>query len=183
MIEGTGGDGRVAGEAEEAQKSGGGGGSEGKPNRYAYVSTVANASMAPRFTGVAKLDLTAPHDECCVGRLYHGLTHGGGEAFFVPRHKDPSLCDGEDDGFLVTFVHDESATEGGSAMVVYDAKTMSSTPVARVPLPHRVPYGFHCLHLDEEQFQSQLQMSDSDQAMLAKPDILTRQQKGTKKAR
>lgn len=60
-------------------------------------------------------------------------------------HRQCSTCSrtavhpaGEDDGFLVTFVHDESATEGGSAMVVYDAKTMSSTPVARVPLPQRV---------------------------------------------
>jgi hypothetical protein len=26
---------------------------------------------------------------------------------------------------------------------VYDAKTMSPVPVSRVPLPQRVPYGFH----------------------------------------
>jgi carotenoid cleavage dioxygenase len=40
-------------------------------------------------------------------------------------------------------------------MVVYDAKTMSSTALARVKLPQRVPYGFHALFLDEAQVQAQ----------------------------
>jgi len=30
-----------------------------------------------------------------------------------------------------------------SALCVYDAKTMAPEPVARVPIPGRVPYGFH----------------------------------------
>ncbi len=29
-------------------------------------------------------------------------------------------------------------------------------PVARVILPHRVPYGFHCHHMNEEEFQAQV---------------------------
>ena len=36
----------------------------------------------------------------------------------------------EDDGYLVTYVHNEAS--GESSMVVYDAKTMAAEPVARV---------------------------------------------------
>jgi hypothetical protein len=52
-----------------------------------------------------------------------------------PAKELTRLCAAEDDGYLMTYVHDE--TTGESDLVVYDAKTMSSTPVARVPLPHR----------------------------------------------
>lgn len=62
---------------------------------------------------------------------------------------------GEDDGYLAVMVHDESKGESGSELRVYDARTMSSEPVARVLLPHRVPHGFHCIHISEEQFQNQ----------------------------
>ena len=60
----------------------------------------------------------------------------------------------EDDGYLMTYVHDEAA--GKSEYVVYSAKTMSSNPVARVVLPVRVPYGFHGEHITEEQFAQQV---------------------------
>ena len=89
----------------------------------------------------------------------------------------------EDDGYLVTYVHNEAS--GESSMVVYDAKTMAAEPVARVVcvktkssclmavtvvvqshetqsffgahqvLPQRVPYGFHGEWMSEEQFASQ----------------------------
>ncbi len=60
---------------------------------------------------------------------------------------------GEDDGYLVLFVYDERIQ--ASEFVVYDAKTLSSKPVARVPLPQRVPYGFHGKHINAAEFQSQ----------------------------
>lgn len=62
-------------------------------------------------------------------------------------------CLGEDDGHLVTFT--QSATDDTSEMRVYDAKTMSNEPVARVQLPLRCAAGFHCYHMSEDQFQSQ----------------------------
>ena len=36
-----------------------------------------------------------------------------------------------------------------SSVTVIDAKTMSPDPVAVVPLPHRVPYGFHAFFVTE----------------------------------
>lgn len=47
----------------------------------------------------------------------------------------------EDDGWLITFVHDAPA--GTAELVVLDAQDFSRGAVARVLLPQRVPYGFH----------------------------------------
>ena len=57
----------------------------------------------------------------------------------------------EDDGYLVTFVYDEATDK--SDFVVYDARTMSSTPLATVPLPVRVPHGFHGLWVGEQELK------------------------------
>ena len=53
----------------------------------------------------------------------------------------------------MTYVYDEPKQR--SFFVVYDAKTMSSQPVARVALPQRVPFGFHGIFMSEAQLQSQ----------------------------
>ena len=59
-----------------------------------------------------------------------------GEPVFVPAEGGKN----EDDGYLMTFVHD--AASDTSELVVMDAATMSDTPVATVHLP-RIPHGFH----------------------------------------
>ena len=77
----------------------------------------------------------------------HPLREGccGGEAIFVPR-PDATV---EDDGWLVTFVHDER--EGTSELLVLNAQEITAEPVARVLIPQRVPYGFHGIWISEEQ--------------------------------
>ena len=47
----------------------------------------------------------------------------------------------EDDGWLITFVHDQPA--GTAEFVVLDAQDFERGYVAQVPLPQRVPFGFH----------------------------------------
>ena len=47
----------------------------------------------------------------------------------------------EDDGWLVTLVHD--LTDMSAEFVVLDAQDLGRGYVARVKLPQRVPYGFH----------------------------------------
>lgn len=121
----------------------------GQPCRYTYVGEMAVNTDLPKFVGAVKMDLTTGE---VAGRVTYGPQQYGGEAVFVPA-RDPSS---EDDGYLITFVTDETDAKGmASSMVVYNSKTMDATPVAVVKLPHRVPYGFHGLHINEEQFQAQ----------------------------
>lgn len=55
--------------------------------------------------------------------------------FQVPYPLLCCVCAAEDDGYLMTYVHDETANR--SEFVVYDARTMAAAPVARVALPQR----------------------------------------------
>jgi carotenoid cleavage dioxygenase-like enzyme len=68
----------------------------------------------------------------------HCFEHGAaGEAVFVPT----SLSAGEDDGYVMAYVHDLHG--GGTDLVILAAQDFAGTPVARVHLPVRVPLGFH----------------------------------------
>ena len=60
-----------------------------------------------------------------------------GEPAFVARHGATR----EDDGFLLTYVYDQPTDS--SEFVVLDATDMAGEALARVPLPQRVPFGFH----------------------------------------
>lgn len=51
-------------------------------------------------------------------------------------------------------VTDEQRLE--SQLVIYDAQTMSSTPLCRLRMPQRVPAGFHCTWVSEAQLAEQL---------------------------
>jgi carotenoid cleavage dioxygenase len=47
----------------------------------------------------------------------------------------------EDDGYVIVFTTDEAT--GQSEVQVLAAKDFEAGPVARIPLPARVPAGFH----------------------------------------
>lgn len=67
----------------------------------------------------------------------HGPGRSAGEPVFVGRQGSVE----EDDGWLITFVHD--IPNDAAELVVLDAQDFSRPEVARVLLPQRVPYGFH----------------------------------------
>jgi carotenoid cleavage dioxygenase-like enzyme len=121
----------------------------GRKTRYGYVGAMEpNDNGIPRFIGAAKIDLAAAgQGDSLKGILYHGDGRLGGEAFFVPAAGGTE----EDDGYLMTFVHDDVKEE--SQLVIYDAKTMSSKPVTVLKMPQRVPHGFHCTWVTEEQMK------------------------------
>ena len=101
------------------------------PHRYGYC-----ASPRADLTSVWP---TIKHDLVTGERTEfdHGPGRAAGEPVFVPR--DGSVD--EDDGWLVTFVHDLA---GGSAeLVVMDARELARGYVATVTLPQRIPFGFH----------------------------------------
>jgi carotenoid cleavage dioxygenase len=100
-----------------------------KPYRYGYCASPSIEPTWPTF----KFDLHTGTKEV----FDHGPGRAAGEPVFVSR-PDPTA---EDDGWLVTFVHD--ATTASADLVILDAQDFARGEVARVALPQRVPFGFH----------------------------------------
>lgn len=105
----------------------------GLKNRFGYaVTTHAGDDAGFKLgTRIVKFDL----DRHAVTGAEFGRGRFPGEPVFAAAGY------GEDDGFLLTFVFD--AGRNASEFVALDAKNLSAGPVARVPLPQRVPFGFH----------------------------------------
>ncbi|KAL2611009.1 hypothetical protein R1flu_022701 [Riccia fluitans] len=129
----------------------------GRKNRYVYACIFDDAT---HISAVAKYDLSLEPElgkeklevgGNVAGIAWHGEGRYGSEAVFIP--KNPGREGDEDDGYLMCFVHDEQT--GKSEVIVIDAKTMSSELVAVAQLPTRVPYGFHAMHVTEEQIKKQ----------------------------
>ena len=108
----------------------------GRKHRFGYVagraSAQANGSL-PHFSDVRRYDLE--RGTTTVRRF--GAANGVGEPIFVPRHANA----GEDDGYVLVLVYDHE--RNASDFLLLDAADIAGEPVARVRLPHRVPYGFH----------------------------------------
>jgi carotenoid cleavage dioxygenase-like enzyme len=108
----------------------------GLRHRYGYMAGVgseAGTVDAPEFTAILKYDLQTGRQQTHE----FGLGNGCGEAVFVPKHAAAE----EDEGYLMTFVYD--AARDRSDLVLLDARNVGGDPIARVEIPHRVPYGFH----------------------------------------
>lgn len=112
----------------------------GRPTRYGYTALFSDPPM-PLIKGLVKYDLSSGSSQIHE----FGAGRYGGEAVFVPRPDATA----EDDGWLITFVYDE--TSGRSELVVVNAQDVTTEPVARVIVPQRVPYGFHGAWVSEEQ--------------------------------
>lgn len=102
----------------------------GRPYRYGYCAEIDFASM---HWPTVKQDLVTGARET----FDHGPGRAAGEPVFVAR---PGSVD-EDDGWLVTFVHD--GNDDSTEFVVIDAQDFARGYVAQVKLPQRVPFGFH----------------------------------------
>jgi len=112
----------------------------GRKMRYGYTAKMADNPM-PLFEGVIKYDFDKD-----TSQVYnYGAGRYGGEAVFAPRPNGTA----EDDGWLVTLVHDENSDT--SELVVLNAQDLTAEPVARVLMPQRVPYGFHGTWVTQEQ--------------------------------
>ena len=102
----------------------------GKPYRFGYCAQTDPESM---HWPTVKHDLVSGER-----RVFdHGPARAAGEPVFVAR---PGGTD-EDDGWLVTFVHD--GNDESAEFAVLDARDFDRGYVARVKLPQRVPFGFH----------------------------------------
>jgi 8'-apo-carotenoid 13,14-cleaving dioxygenase len=102
--------------------------------RYGYTAGFVGETLnASQLGPTLKYDLVTGERSS----YDYGPGVGGGEPVFVERPNATA----EDDGWLMTFTH---AHDGSTAsFVVLDAQDLARGPVAEVPLPQRIPYGFH----------------------------------------
>ncbi|WP_433623485.1 carotenoid oxygenase family protein [Halomicrococcus sp. NG-SE-24] len=99
----------------------------GRRYRYAYLAATDYGALP---TAIAKVDLDGP----TTVRWSEPDLHPG-EPIFVPAPSPET----EDDGVLLSVALDGHADR--SVLLCFDAETV--TELARAPLPHRLPYGFH----------------------------------------
>ncbi|CAA7395559.1 unnamed protein product [Spirodela intermedia] len=119
----------------------------GRRNRYAYLGV---GDPQPKVAGVVKLDMEKKGSDCVAASRMYGPRRFGGEPIFVPA---PDEGEEEDDGYLVTYLHDESTRE--SSFLMMDARSPDLEVVAEVSLPRRVPYGFHGLFVAAAELRAQ----------------------------
>ncbi|HEX6569902.1 MAG TPA: carotenoid oxygenase family protein [Acidimicrobiales bacterium] len=101
----------------------------GRPHRYGYAAGFGDGvEHGPAFKHDLGTGAVSVH-EYGPGRVTL-------EPLFVPRSGD-----GEDDGWVMSYVYD--ATTDRSDVVVLDARDFTGDPVATIHLPVRVPFGFH----------------------------------------
>ncbi|MFB2923537.1 carotenoid oxygenase family protein [Aerosakkonema funiforme] len=108
----------------------------GRRTRYVYASRVAlYAKPKPLFDALIKYDLETGSSQV------HEFGKGrfGGDSTFAPLPGGKA----EDDGWLLTFVWDDTTKQ--SELVVIDARNFTGEPTARVIMPQRIPYGFHSI--------------------------------------
>ncbi|KDN82404.1 carotenoid oxygenase family protein [Kitasatospora cheerisanensis] len=106
----------------------------GLPYRYAFtVELTPGRGAALCGPALLRHDLATGRTD----RHAFGGGRQGGEAVFVPR----DALAPEGDGWLLTLVYDPAADR--SELLVLDTADFTGPPVAAVPLPVRVPHGFH----------------------------------------
>jgi len=103
----------------------------GKPYRYGYTGCLR--PEGPPLGGLRKHDLSAGTSVAHVAAPGRSFM----EPVFVPASPDA----GEDEGWVMAYVHDANANR--CDVVVLDAQNFAAPPIATIHLPVRVPYGFH----------------------------------------
>ncbi|XP_022720980.1 probable 9-cis-epoxycarotenoid dioxygenase NCED5, chloroplastic [Durio zibethinus] len=114
----------------------------GRKTRYAYL---AIAEPWPKVSGFAKVDLFTGE----VKKHIYGDKRYGGEPFFLPG--DDNCESAEDDGYILSFVHDEKTWKSELQIV----NAMNLQLEASIKLPSRVPYGFHGTFIDAKALLNQ----------------------------
>jgi carotenoid cleavage dioxygenase-like enzyme len=116
----------------------------GKACRYGYAAWMnSQANSAESFQGWIGFDL---YDKKIVQEVLFGDDEYGGETVVIPK---PNSTE-SNQVYLGAFVHNER--ENVDYFKLYDGETAEL--VARLTLPHRVPYGFHGQWIDGNKLEA-----------------------------
>jgi carotenoid cleavage dioxygenase len=105
----------------------------GVKTRYSYCQHLPRDMHTVDFRSLVKYD----HLDGSAVCFDYGPGWNGGETVFARRPGTAS----EDDGYLITIVSSEETLR--SECWVLAARSVERGPIARIPLPARVPLGFH----------------------------------------
>ena len=111
----------------------------GVKSKYSYhqrIPLLHEGGHTLRFTGLVKYN----NDTGQHSQWDYGPGVFGSEAVFSPK-PGADRTSKEDDGYVTTLVTDSNNWQ--SHCLVFDATDVAQGPVARVKMPHRVPFGFH----------------------------------------
>ena len=98
-----------------------------------YASNDGNSSQGISFNSITRYDHETGNKEVFSLSKHDAVE----EPIFVPKSSDSS----EGDGYIIALSY--LGEENRSDLMIFDAETLSSGPIARAMLPHRIPYGFH----------------------------------------
>ncbi len=101
--------------------------------RHGYAAATVRKWFTEEFNAIIHYDLVKKTEKT----RYFGLKNTPSEPVFVPRHEHSP----EGDGFILTVVFD--AKYQSSNLYILDAMQIDKDPIAIIPLPQRVPNGFH----------------------------------------
>ena len=111
----------------------------GVKSKYSYhqrIPLLHEGGHTLRFTGLVKYD----NDTGQHSQWDYGAGVFGSEAVYAPK-AGADRSSAEDDGYVITLVTDSNNWQ--SDCLVFDATDIRQGPIARVAMPHRVPFGFH----------------------------------------
>ncbi len=105
----------------------------GRPYRHLFIGTAHAPEGNAPLQALLKLDTHTGNTD-----LWSAAPRGFmGEPLFVPRPQGQ----GEDDGWVLVLMY--NAERRCSDLVILEGKDITAGPVARLKLPHHVPYGLH----------------------------------------
>ncbi len=109
----------------------------GRPTRYVYGNGFDYQEIPVRFKSLMKWDTQLRS----VESFEFGADYNGSEPQFCTRDGARGDAAGEDDGYVVTFLHNQ-ATQRGECWL-FDARRIGAGPLAKIHIPQRLPAGFH----------------------------------------
>ncbi len=105
----------------------------GRPHRYLYIGAAHAPSGNAPLQALLKLDHQTGENQLWSAALRGFM----GEPLFVPRPQTTR----EDDGWVLVLMY--NAERRCSDLVILAAQDIAAGPIARLKLPHHVPYGLH----------------------------------------
>jgi carotenoid cleavage dioxygenase len=105
-------------------------------SKYKYGYYASNDGKSPKgvsFNTVTSYNFDTGYKDSFTLTEFDAV----GEPIFVPKNKNSD----EGQGFLIALAY--LGKENRSDLMIFDAENISSGPLAKAMLPHRIPYGFH----------------------------------------